>query len=218
MSRPRRRRRLRRSLSVVYSAQLEALSQLLYRFDPIGLASLGVSTDEYEPEAETILPRLGSCQTAGQVQTVLHEEFCRWFDKSGVAGTRDNYAALSVAVWEWWGRQPGSPDPRTRELLPKELLSFTGINTAEWAAAVAYLRRRLRTAQRAEIARSIRTMGLDWASAHHFPFGMHIRNLLRGGGYDEGRLGINDLDSAWVHLLVEAIAPELEKEGHPEDS
>jgi hypothetical protein len=77
---------------------LEALSRLLYRFDPLHLAPCGAPGSEYHPEAETILARLPACQSADALQTMVHEEFTRWFG-AGVAGDRRRYLAVSMALW-----------------------------------------------------------------------------------------------------------------------
>jgi hypothetical protein len=99
-------------------------------------------------------------------------------------------------------------------VLPKEYLSFRGIDERQWAAAVAYLRRRLRAVDRKRIAAEVAESGLDaWVVSNHFMVGMTVRNLLRRRGFNEARLGIMDLDSAWGYLLSEAIAPESEDRG-----
>lgn len=92
-------------------------------------------------------------------------------------------------------------------LLPKELQSYEGINEPQWAAAVAYLKSKLPPKERTAIAREIERIGIRaWVTKHHFPNGMQVRNILRRGGFDEAKLGVNDLDSAWGHLLHAAIA------------
>jgi len=52
----------RRRLRAEYREIFDSVAALLYRRDPIGINFSGdASTDEYEPEAEIILPRLRSC-------------------------------------------------------------------------------------------------------------------------------------------------------------
>lgn len=90
--------------------------------------------------------------------------------------------------------------------MKKSFLSFGTINEAQWAVAVTYLRRRLPDPDRQRIANEMNLEGLDqWTSKHHFAVGMDVRNILRRGGFSEGRLGISDLDMAWGHLLSEAV-------------
>jgi hypothetical protein len=102
----------------------------------------------------------------------------------------------------------------------KAFLSFGTINETQWAAAVTYLRRRLPDPDRQRIANEMHLEGLDqWTSKHHFPVGMGIRNILRRGGFSEGRLGIPDLDMAWGLLLSEAVdEPACEADTTDEES
>ena len=45
-----------------YGRLFEAVSEILFRHDPAEL-NFGFNENEYEPEAETILPRLRNCQS-----------------------------------------------------------------------------------------------------------------------------------------------------------
>jgi hypothetical protein len=69
----------RRRLRTEYGELFDSLAALLYRHDPIGI-NFQDNTDEYELEAETIVPRLHSCRSADDVLQVVHGEFVRWFD------------------------------------------------------------------------------------------------------------------------------------------
>ncbi|MBI3874868.1 MAG: hypothetical protein HY300_02665 [Verrucomicrobia bacterium] len=71
---------------------------LLFRHDPIGINSK-TNTDEYEPEAGTILPRLRDCRSEADVCRVVHEEFVCWFD-SRTAGPREHYAKIAADLWQ----------------------------------------------------------------------------------------------------------------------
>ena len=73
---------------------------MLFEADPIGI-NFGDNTDEYEPETGTILPKLARAKSVDDVQTIVHEEFCRWFDEVDV-GARENYKEVSVKIWEAW--------------------------------------------------------------------------------------------------------------------
>ncbi len=81
-----------------YGIAFERLSRLLYAHDPIGI-SFGDNTDEYDPEARTILPRLGACRTVAEVGSVVHEEFVAWFEED-TAGGPEPYAAIARGIWE----------------------------------------------------------------------------------------------------------------------
>jgi hypothetical protein len=66
----------RRRLRAEYGEMFEATAALLFRHDPRGI-NFEDNADEYETETGTILPRLRGCQSAGDVQKVVHEEFVR---------------------------------------------------------------------------------------------------------------------------------------------
>jgi len=59
------------------------------------------NTDEYEPEARTILPRLRGCHSADDVQIVLHSEFVRWFGED-TAGSQEHYKKAASEIWQLW--------------------------------------------------------------------------------------------------------------------
>jgi hypothetical protein len=71
---------------------------LLFKADPIGI-NFKDNFDEYEPEVDTILPRLSSCANAGDVEKVVHQEFVRWFDRD-TAGPQERYRAVARQIWE----------------------------------------------------------------------------------------------------------------------
>jgi len=74
------------------------LSELLYRYDPIGLAVAGAPKDEYEPEVGTIIPRLRDVTSQDDVCRVIHEEFVRWFGE-GTAGPGLAYKEIADDIW-----------------------------------------------------------------------------------------------------------------------
>ena len=89
----------RRQMKAEYGELFDAVSALLFRHDPIGIAFDNENTDEYDPETGTILPRLRSCQAASDVQRVVHEEFVRWFDAEN-AGSEERYTLIASEIWE----------------------------------------------------------------------------------------------------------------------
>ena len=89
-------RRLRRE----YGALFDEIAAIFFRHDPIGI-NFEYNTDEYEPEARTILPRLRTCHSAEDVLAVVHEEFQRWFDPE-TAGPREEYSTIANEVWSLW--------------------------------------------------------------------------------------------------------------------
>jgi hypothetical protein len=92
----------RRLLKMEYRDLYVDVADLLFRHDPIGI-NFETNTDEYEPEVETILPRLGTCRSVDDVRQVVHEEFVRWFD-ADIAGPADRYADIAAEIWERWQR------------------------------------------------------------------------------------------------------------------
>jgi len=90
----------RRRLRAEYGELFNSTAALLFRHDPVGI-NFELNTDEYEPEAGTILPRLRDCQSANDVQKVVHEEFVRWFGGSS-AGPLESYAEISSEIWHLW--------------------------------------------------------------------------------------------------------------------
>ena len=90
----------RRRLRAEYEALFDSMAALLFRYDPIGI-NCEVNTDEYQPEVETILPKLRSCHSADDVLRLVHAEFVRWFDP-GTAGPSDRYEGIAAEIWELW--------------------------------------------------------------------------------------------------------------------
>jgi hypothetical protein len=82
-----------------YGKLVASISEALFKADPAGI-NFETNTDEYEPEATTIIPRLRTAQSAEDVQNIVYEEFLYWF--GGTAGTKDNYAAVAAEIWVLW--------------------------------------------------------------------------------------------------------------------
>lgn len=71
---------------------------LFYTYDPMRICSRGNpdSSQEYEPEVGTILPRLRQGSSVEDVEQIIYEEFQRWF---GSAIKRDAvYQELSTEI------------------------------------------------------------------------------------------------------------------------
>ena len=89
-----------RRLGAAYGSLFDSIAEILFRHDPSGV-NFEDNTDEYEPEARTILPRLKDCRSAEDVMTVVHEEFRRWFD-TDFAGPREKYKKIAEEIWRLW--------------------------------------------------------------------------------------------------------------------
>jgi hypothetical protein len=107
----------RRQVRAEYGELFEAISSLLFRHDPIGIAFENPNADEYDPEAGTILPRLRSCRSADDVLLVVHQEFVRWFDEE-TAGSPERYSNIASEIWDLWVRSGGLLHPSIIKLLP----------------------------------------------------------------------------------------------------
>ena len=90
----------RRKLKLEYGDLFDSIKTLLFRNDPIGI-NFENNTDEYDPEARTILPRLPTCKSPADVLRVVHEEFTRWFDSS-TAGPPERYDQIASEIWDLW--------------------------------------------------------------------------------------------------------------------
>jgi hypothetical protein len=93
-------RRERGAIKRTYGELFSAISALLFEDDPIGI-DFESNTDEYEPEAGTIIPRLHSANSAQDVENIVYEEFSRWFG-AGDAGPKSRYESVSRRIWEIW--------------------------------------------------------------------------------------------------------------------
>ncbi|HZM72387.1 MAG TPA: hypothetical protein VFC71_03340 [Candidatus Polarisedimenticolia bacterium] len=62
---------------------------------------MGAPPDEYDLEAETILPMLKHMASAEMVRTMVHAEFVAWFDES-IAGPEANYTVIADELWRLW--------------------------------------------------------------------------------------------------------------------
>ncbi len=89
-------------LKQAYPALYAAIVQVLFEEDPAGV-NYETNTDEYEPEAGTIIPRLETCTSVVDVRRVLHEEFRAWFTPEG-AGPEERYHRAAERIWELWRR------------------------------------------------------------------------------------------------------------------
>lgn len=92
----------RRRLKARYGKLFDAVATLLFQKDPIGI-NFEENTDEYESEAETILPRLRTCKGPDDVLEVVYAEFVRWFD-ADTAGPRERYVEIASEIWQLWQR------------------------------------------------------------------------------------------------------------------
>jgi len=81
-----------------YKHAYDRLAAALYEEDPIGI-NFGDNSDEYEPEVGSILPHLASCRGLGDIQTMVHREFCAWFGPE-TAGSAKKYARIASRIYD----------------------------------------------------------------------------------------------------------------------
>src|SRR5258708_5710917 len=97
------RDRIKRRFGHLYTDILE----IIQRHDPIGI---GYLPDEYEPEVDTILLRLESASSEGELRQIIHEEFIWWFSNSEAqswqdrldthsAGAEEKYEGIASEIW-----------------------------------------------------------------------------------------------------------------------
>jgi hypothetical protein len=84
---------------------VDAVSQILFRADPIGI-NFETNADEYEPEAETIVIGLPNTHRLDDVKALTHETFVQWFGAQ-TAGPVDRYASMASEIWNLWRRRQG---------------------------------------------------------------------------------------------------------------
>ncbi len=136
------------------SELLRSIAELLFRDDPIGI-NFGHNTDEYNPEAETILKRLPSAQSEEDLARIVHEEFVHWFDES-IAGDAERYRSVAADIWQLSLRTHGG-----------DTVGFGGTDRADEAATAQVAH----TDKRSTAWPPVRLADLGprwwWASKHH---------------------------------------------------
>jgi hypothetical protein len=109
------RDRVKRRFGPLYDGVLE----ILQRYNPTGIGI--IANDEYEPEVDTILLRLGEAHSLGECRHIIHEEFVWWFSDSAAeswekrlmdndAGPEEKYQGIAEEVWSLWTAQSSNRD------------------------------------------------------------------------------------------------------------
>lgn len=86
-----------------YGQLYDELSEILFRHDPMGI-NFETNTDEYEPEVDTILPRLKEASTPDELRRIIHEEFVQWFNGDEMVGPESRYEEIAQEVWTTYNR------------------------------------------------------------------------------------------------------------------
>ena len=96
-------KRRRDRLKSQHRALFDGVTELLFKHDPMGV-NFEENTDEYDPEAGTIIPRLRGCTSEFDVLKVVYDEFGRWFGPELIkAGPR--YEGAAREIWELYQRE-----------------------------------------------------------------------------------------------------------------
>lgn len=78
----------------------KAVSDLMFKHDPIEI-NFETNTDEYDPEAGTVISRLPTANNEDDVLDIIHQEFVVWFGED-TAGNRNRYVGLASEIWALW--------------------------------------------------------------------------------------------------------------------
>ena len=91
-------------LKIKYRELYSDLQGILFSHDLMGI-NFETNTDEYDPEVDTILPRLKDTQDPEGVSNIIFEEFEKWFGEEEAAEIpRSAYLKLANDVWSSWGK------------------------------------------------------------------------------------------------------------------
>ncbi len=85
-------------ISGKYEKLYYTLSAILFEHDIEGI-NFEVNDDEYEPEVDTILPRLPDTETVEDVQLVIQQEFAKWF---GEQRELEEFQLVAKDIWVAW--------------------------------------------------------------------------------------------------------------------
>jgi hypothetical protein len=89
------RKKIERDAPLLFKRVVE----ILYKHDPMGI-DYEVNSNEYEPEAGTIILRLETCSNAIETRKVIYEEFIRWFYDD--VGNESEYTEVAAEIWDVW--------------------------------------------------------------------------------------------------------------------
>jgi hypothetical protein len=90
----------RAALKLKYGEFFANVSAILFKADLVGI-NFESNTDEYDPEVETILPRLSQAKCVRDVELIVHEEFCRWFGVEESFSV-SHYRDVAEQIWREW--------------------------------------------------------------------------------------------------------------------
>jgi len=71
----------RAEIKALYRELYSEVEEILFKIDTMGI-NFEDNTDEYDPEVDTILPRLKYAKSEEDVHEIVYEEYVRWFEES----------------------------------------------------------------------------------------------------------------------------------------
>lgn len=80
-----------------YRDLMAAVTAILFRFDPAAL-NFGFNSDEYRPEAETIVCQLENCRSEDDVRALVTRELYEWFDEP--TSESPKIPEIAAEVWK----------------------------------------------------------------------------------------------------------------------
>ncbi|WP_420378768.1 hypothetical protein [Gilvibacter sp.] len=89
-----------RTVVARFGDKLKELIKIINRHDPMDLIAIGCPSDEYLPEARTLIVQLDERQTEREIQTLVHNEFKHWFSSES-AGSIEKYHGLAKDIHHW---------------------------------------------------------------------------------------------------------------------
>ena len=92
---------MKRNRKRLYRKMFKKASEILYRWDPAGIALGNPHLDECDLEVGTILPRLRDVQCEEEAIQLVHEEFQRWFGSVTVGGL-ERLRPAARDLWTLW--------------------------------------------------------------------------------------------------------------------
>jgi hypothetical protein len=103
-----RRKEAQEQVREEYGSFFEAVLEILFRYDLMGIAypANPHSAAEYEPEAGTIVPRIIEARSRDDVAQIVDEEFTRWFFQPSPAHISYYVQVQSISeeIWDAWHR------------------------------------------------------------------------------------------------------------------
>jgi len=81
----------------------DEINEILYYYDPVGLAAIHCPEDEYESEAGTIVYYLKDVTNKTDLRWMIYEVFYWWFNGSGMLPSSHRYYRyMAEEIWELW--------------------------------------------------------------------------------------------------------------------